>query len=37
MEIIMTASGRGFIEFGIKLGGLLDLEFNPKWYQGNLN
>ncbi|RUT46585.1 4-methyl-5(B-hydroxyethyl)-thiazole monophosphate biosynthesis protein [Paenibacillus anaericanus] len=31
---ILTARGSGFIQFGIKLGELLELEFDPKWYQG---
>jgi 4-methyl-5(b-hydroxyethyl)-thiazole monophosphate biosynthesis len=32
---IITARGSGFIEFGLKLGDLLNLKFNSKWYQGN--
>lgn len=31
---ILTARGSGFIQFGIKLGELLELQFDPKWYQG---
>ncbi|OGX68381.1 MAG: 4-methyl-5(B-hydroxyethyl)-thiazole monophosphate biosynthesis protein [Paenibacillus sp. RIFOXYA1_FULL_44_5] len=29
---ILTARGRGFIEFGNKLGQLLGLGFDPRWY-----
>ena len=31
---IVTARGRGFIEFGIRFGNLLELEFDPQWYKG---
>ncbi len=31
---ILTARGRGFIEFGIRLGRLLKLDFDPNWYIG---
>jgi 4-methyl-5(b-hydroxyethyl)-thiazole monophosphate biosynthesis len=29
---LITARGRGFIEFGLKLGNALKLEFDPRWY-----
>ncbi|MGU3470747.1 DJ-1/PfpI family protein [Paenibacillus sp. D51F] len=32
---ILTARGRGFIEFGNRLGKLLNLDFDPNWYKGN--
>ncbi|WP_238162590.1 DJ-1/PfpI family protein [Cohnella sp. AR92] len=32
---ILTARGRGFIPFGVRLGQLLNLEFDPKWYLAN--
>lgn len=31
---IITARGRGFIEFGIRLGKALNLEFDECWYEG---
>lgn len=30
---LITARGRGFIEFGITLGRKLSLEFDPEWYR----
>lgn len=30
---ILTARGRGFIEFGVSLGHLLELEFDHAWYK----
>lgn len=31
---IITARGRGFIDFGTSFGRALNLEFDEKWYQG---
>lgn len=31
---LLTARGRGFIEFGVRLGRMLELDFNPQWYYG---
>lgn len=33
-EKLITARGRGFIEFGITLGKALNLTFDEKWYRG---
>lgn len=30
---ILTARGRGFVEFGIKFGRMLNLDFSPSWYE----
>lgn len=32
---ILTARGRAFIEFGIRFGQLLNLDFDSSWYKGN--
>lgn len=32
---ILTARGRGFIEFGDRFGRLLNLDFDMNWYNGN--
>lgn len=29
---ILTARGRAFVEFGIRFGRMLELEFDPEWY-----
>jgi 4-methyl-5(b-hydroxyethyl)-thiazole monophosphate biosynthesis len=32
---VLTARGRGFIEFGYRFGELLNLKFNADWYSGD--
>lgn len=32
---LLTARGRAFIEFGIRFGQLLNLEFDSNWYKGS--
>ncbi|MFB9326346.1 DJ-1/PfpI family protein [Paenibacillus aurantiacus] len=31
---ILTARGRGFVQFGVQFGRMLNLEFSPSWYEG---